>query len=119
MLATKRGFAAGGLAAALLAVVGCASGKADMSKPILGPAVDAPDYFRVSVSGLAKFEDPKPGTGCRNPMIDPRDKTLLELRRSANGVGDYWAEAPKYGLKPRTLLRVDCGTGKPLGIVDE
>lgn len=120
MHTTGKGFAAGALAAALLASgAGCASGKKGLSGPIVGVPLDVPDHFKVAVSGLGKAKEPKATEGCRNPMVDPRDSTLLELRRSANGIGDYYVESPKYGLTSRTLLRVDCATGKALGIVDE
>ncbi len=107
-----------GLAAALLlALAGCASGKNDMSGPIVGVPLDLPDHFVVVQSGVGKANEPKPDEGCRNPMIDPRDKTLLELRRSANGKGDYRVQ--NYGLASTQLLRIDCATGKAIGIVAE
>ena len=116
----KSGFAAAGLAAALLAAGGCASAKKnEMSGPVVGVPLDLPDHFKVAASGIGKSEEPQKDGNCRNPMVDPRDKALLELRRSANGIGDYWIQSQKYGLGPRQLLRIDCGTGKAIGIVDE
>jgi hypothetical protein len=94
-----------------------------MSRPIVGAARDLPDHFKVSRSGLNKSEEPKPGAGCKSPMIDPRDRTMLLLQRSAGGKGDYqvegtFSEGGKYGVSSRQLLRIDCDTGKALGIVD-
>ena len=89
-----------------------------MSRPVVGKPVDVPDHFMVAASGLGKSKEPSAEEGCRNPMVDPRDGTLLTLRRSAQGIGDYWVEDLKYGVTPRQLLRVDCATGKPLGVVD-
>ena len=109
----------GAVVAALLALAGCATGRNDMTGPIVGGALDLPDHFLVARSGLGKSEEPKAGEDCRNPMIDPRDKTMLTLRRSAGGKGDYWLESQKYGVTSRQLLRIDCATGKALGIVDQ
>ncbi len=116
-------------AAALFALAACASGKGnDMSGPVVGVPLDTPDHFMVAGSGIGKSVEPKPGEGCRNPMVDPRDKTLLELRRSANGIGDYrvmagqdagMASGSKYGMSSRDLLRIDCATGKAVGLVSE
>ncbi len=95
-----------------------------MDGPIVGVPIDVPDHFMVVRSGLGKAGEPKPGEGCRNPMVDPRDKTMLTLRRSAGGKGDYWTESDlvgsqKYGVTTRQYLRIDCATGKALGIVDQ
>jgi hypothetical protein len=130
MLTTKKALVAGALAAvALIALVGCASGKKnDMSGPIVGVPLNLPDHFMVAASGFGKATEPKPSEGCRNPMVDPKDKTLLGLRRSANEVGDYVvlagqdggiASGEKYGVTSQQLLRIDCATGKALGIVDQ
>ena len=88
-----------------------------MTGPVVGVPLDTPDHFMVAKSGLGNAAEPKAGEGCRNPMVDSRDKTLLELRRSANGIGDY--RVVKYGVTSRQLLRIDCATGKAIGIVDE
>lgn len=106
-------------ASTLFALAGCATGKNDMAGPIVGVPLDMPDHFMVARSGLGKSEEPKPGEGCKNPMVDPRDKTMLTLRRSAGGKGDYWVESQKYGVTSQHLLRIDCATGKALGIVDQ
>jgi hypothetical protein len=106
-------------ASAVLALAGCATGRNDLSGPIVGVALDQPDHFKVAHSGLSKSEDPKPGEGCKNPMVDPRDGTMLTLRRSAGGKGDYWVESQKYGVTSQQLLRIDCATGKAVGIVDQ
>ena len=89
-----------------------------MGGPVVGVPLDPPDHFQITASGLGRSRDPKPGEGCRNPLVDPRDGTMLTLRRSANGVGDYWVDG-KYGVKSTQFLRIDCGTGKAVGIVAE
>ena len=91
----------------------------------MAQAKNLPDHFMVVVSGLAQKEEPKPGEGCRNPMVDPRDGTALNLMRSKNGIGDYqvlghqYELDSSYGVDSRHLLRIDCATGKALGIVDQ
>jgi len=83
-----------------------------------------PDHFMVVESGIAQKAEPKPGEPCRNPMVDPRDGATLNLVRSKDGLGDYQALGEQYelhstyGLDSRHLLRIDCSTGKALGIVD-
>lgn len=121
MHTTKPEFLArgGALAAALLVLAGCATARNDMGGPIVGVPLDLPDHFKVAASGLGKSEEPREGEGCRNPLVDPRDGTMLALQRSAAGRGDYRVESGKYGLTSQQLLRVDCATGKAAGIVDE
>ena len=66
-----------------------------------------------------------PGEGCRNPLVDPRNGRALNLVRSKDGLGDYsvlgsqYELETAYGVDPRHLLRIDCATGKALGIVDQ
>jgi hypothetical protein len=101
----------------VLALLGCASSRNDLSGPVVGVALDVPDHFKVARSGLGKSEEPGADGVCRNPMVDPRDGTQLLLRRSSGGRGDYWVESQKYGVTSAQLLRVDCATGKAIGIV--
>lgn len=64
----------------------------------------------------------KPGvefgkTGCRSPLLDPTDGTEIILVESIEGLGDYRVPSGKYGMKNNELLRIDCQSGKVLGIV--
>jgi hypothetical protein len=122
--------AAGALSAtsafvALLAGAGCASGRSSVTRPVVAEAKDLPDHFMVVASGIAQRSEPKPGEGCRNPMVDARDGTTLNLIRSKDGAGDYqvmnreYELKSQYGVDSQHLLRVDCATGKALGIVDQ
>jgi hypothetical protein len=110
---------------ALVAGAGCASGRGQATRPVVAEAKDLPDHFMVAATGLAQKEEPKAGEGCRNPMVDPRDGTTLNLVRSKDGMGDYqvmnkdYELKSQYGVDPRHLLRIDCATGKALGIVDQ
>jgi hypothetical protein len=112
------------LAVLVLALAGCASSQKDMSGPVVGVPLDVPDHFKVARSGIGKSEEPKADGVCRNPMVDPRDHGELTLRRSAGGKGDYWPQggirgSRTYGLTSQQLLRIDCATGKAIGIVAE
>jgi len=109
----------------LLAGAGCASGRSSVTRPVVAEAKDLPDHFMVVASGIAQRSEPKPGEGCRNPMVDARDGTTLNLIRSKDGAGDYqvmnreYELKSQYGVDSQHLLRVDCATGKALGIVDQ
>ena len=109
---------------AAAALVACASGRGSMAGGIAAEAKDLPDHFMVVVSGLSQREEPKVGEGCRNPMVDPRNGTVLNLMRSKDGAGDYqvlgvqYEVESRYGVDSRHYLRVDCATGKGLGIVE-
>ena len=75
------------------------------------PATDVPDMF-VREDGR-----PNAGTPCLATLVDPRDKSTLQLVRSIPGQGDYRVAAGKYGASGTELLRVDCATGRPVGLV--
>jgi len=108
-----------------LTLLACASPNPWAATP--SPAADLPAAF--------VFDSSRPtpaagGAACLTPLVDPGGGTKLSLVRSASPsnrsgygpaeavVGDY-AVTPegRYGVGPRQLLRLDCGTGKPLGIV--
>ena len=94
---------------------GCAASRRAAPPPRV--ASDVPDRFLVgSISGDATSE-PAPGGACRSPMVDPRDGARLTMVRSSSGQGDYQVPPGRYGVAANELLRLDCGTGRPLGIV--
>lgn len=109
-----------GLVAVVLIVglTGCAGKRmnADVDSPMRA-AVDVPDHFMTSTTTGAV--EPRPDEGCRSPIIDPRNGVRLTLIRSADGRGDYEPQsgASSYGLKAGELLRVECASGRPVGIV--
>ena len=110
---------------AAAALVACASGGGSTAGGIVAEAKDLPDHFMASVSGVAQMEEPRAGEGCRNPLVDPRDGTQLNLMRSKDGIGDYqvlgeqYSLGSRYGADSRHYLRVDCATGKALGFVQQ
>lgn len=99
------------LAALAAVVAGCAGAP----RPQSYAAVDTPPAFVVLDGGSTR--PARAGEGCRNPLVDPRDGTRLTLVRSAEGEGDYEAPAGRYGLRPGHLLRVDCASGRVVGVV--
>lgn len=117
---TALGILAIALAVAAPFLGGCAgSGPAWNASDILRASTDAPERFAVGITPGGSSEFPGAGDLCKNPLVDPRDGTPLTLVRSASGLGDYRVPAGKYGIADpvRELLRVDCGTGRPVGIV--
>jgi hypothetical protein len=107
---------------ALASLAGCVLRRGPSVDSPPRPAVDAPDAFRVgTLDPTGMLAEPQPGGPCRSPMVDPRDGTRLTLIQSqaaGNGyMGDYAVLDGRYGVGPGELLRLDCGTGRPVGIV--
>lgn len=75
------------------------------------PATDAPGQFVLTGGAL------NPNGACQSPLFDPRDQTRVTLVRSDRGTGDYQVPDGKYGVGPGELLRVDCTTGRAVGVV--
>lgn len=85
-------------------------------------ASGTPDYFLVgTIEPGGSLTDPQPNAGCRNPMVDRRDGTRLTLVRSQSRdggeIGDYAVPEQHYGVRAGELLRLDCSTGRTIGIV--
>jgi hypothetical protein len=107
------------IALALPVLIGaCASGSsASMARTEARAARDVPDHFVVGSPFGPQTSEPRPGEGCRNPMVDPRDDTRLVLARSEVTWGDYEVIGGRYGVGRRELLRLECATGRVIGIV--
>lgn len=75
------------------------------------PASDIPGQFTLQSGALNS------NAVCQGPLVDPRDKTLLQLVHADRGEGNYQVPDGKYGVGPGELLRVDCTTGRALGIL--
>lgn len=73
---------------------------------------DLPEQFLLP-AGV----DVSSGSACFSPLVDPRDGAEIRIVRSIPGRGDYEVPPRRYGVRPEELLRIDCGTGRPLGIV--
>ena len=73
--------------------------------------------LRAPVDPPENFTTPDPsGAACRSPMTDPRDGTQLRLVWSSGGLGEYEVPAGRYGVRAGEVLRVDCASGKAVGI---
>jgi hypothetical protein len=79
-------------------------------------AKEAPDYFMVGRTQGFEMTTPKADGDCRSPMIDPRDSTKITLFRSFDGRGDYEVPNGTYGVEKGQILRLDCATGRVIGI---
>lgn len=86
------------------------------------PARDLPEQFVIDTSVIPV--PLSPDGGCVTRMLDPRDGTRLTLVRSTRRtaspefLGDYTVDpAERYGVSSGSLLRVDCMTGRAMGIV--
>jgi hypothetical protein len=103
---------------ALLAAAGCAArqGAHDTAAAARAP-VDPPDHFLVGSNAGNETSEPQPDSSCRSPLVDPRDGTRLRLVWSSGGVGEYEVPAGRYGVGAGDVLRIECGTGRALGIV--
>ena len=57
------------------------------------------------------------GSGCLSPMVDARDGTEIGFLRSGDGYADYATPNGMYGVGRNELLRLDCNTGRVIGVV--
>lgn len=89
------------------------------------PATGLPDHFTPDSSfTMEAFSD----SLCLVHLIDPRGEprvilirsTLTEKTGSRDALGDYKIQPPGgYGVAEGELLRIECRSGHPLGIVAE
>lgn len=105
------------IAVALVALGGCATGGQTVRTVRPDALRDVPPAFLVGTPDGGPLTAPTPDPACRNPMVDPRDGTRLVLDRSADGQGDYRVPEGRYGVPAGGWLRLDCTTGRPLGVV--
>lgn len=80
------------------------------------PAMGTPDHFLVgAIEGVGTSEPVADGR-CHSPMVDPADGTKLVMDRAEKGYGDYLVPAGRYGVGGDEVLRIECATGRPVGI---
>ncbi len=98
----------------LAASGGCSTLKHHLTtvpETVARPATGTPGTF-VLADG-----SPNLTTDCPTPLQDPQDKGAIQLVRVLrNGLADYSVPAGKYGVSDNELLRVDCTTGRTIGI---
>jgi hypothetical protein len=113
-------FAAYGLGSLLVA---CAAVEPWNQTP--RPATGLPDHFTPDSSFTMEARS---DSLCLVHLIDPRGEPRLLLVRSTthqvshgpSAVGDYKVQPPGgYGIGEKELLRVECRSGRPDGIVTE
>jgi hypothetical protein len=117
--------AASRLTAGLLLLLGGCSVSSAGTYPAGVPARAAsgtPDHFMVgTIEPGGALSEPRQSGACHNPMVDPRDSTRLTLAQSQRGdagpVGDYRVPDGRYGVTASELLRIDCGSGRAIGVV--
>ena len=81
------------------------------------PASDAPARFEPRDTSLRVAPgDTLAGPGCLSPMVDPRDSIEVRFVFSTS-YGDYDVPAGRYGARPGERLRLDCNTGRVIGLV--
>jgi hypothetical protein len=110
------------LAGALLwvGVSGCVTGGSYPLTAPARPARDVPERFVLAGEPVgAAVRHTLPGSGCRSPLVDPRDGSVMRLVHSGASVGDYEVPAGRYGVGPSERLRLDCNTGRVIGIVPQ
>jgi hypothetical protein len=102
----------------LLGISGCFIGMSSSSGGVVRSAEDVPNRFEPK-NPMARImpADTIAGTGCLSPMVDPRDGTEVGFLRSDEGYADYAVPGRLYGVGAGELLRLECNTGKVLGIV--
>ncbi len=97
----------------------CSSGNSGMQSVIEHPApVTAPPRFApLDSARVIAPTDTLAGDGCLSPMRDPITGIEIVLVRSESGLGDYNAPSGSYGMRDDQLIRLECNTGRVLGVV--
>src|SRR5689334_31357 len=108
-------FSTGTLLLTAVVVLGCASSHTG-GFPVdasIRPLTDAPTQFALSGSARTRLSTDI----CQSPIVDQRNGTSLRLERSVPGRGDYEVPVGHYGAQAAELVRVDCRTLQPIGLV--
>jgi hypothetical protein len=102
----------------LLLCAGCSIGLTGGGGGILRDAEDVPNHFEPrNPDDRILPADTLAGSGCLSPLVDPRDGTEIGFLRSSQGTADYAVPGLMYGVRAGELLRLECNTGKVLGVV--
>lgn len=104
----------------LAALLGCGTGGSMNALVVPTPARGAPERFEpLDRSARLMPADTIIGSGCLSPMVDPRDEYQVRFTRAGGGVADYRVPDGRYGVGPGQLLRLECNSGRVLGVVRE
>jgi hypothetical protein len=97
-----------------LIAAGCSTGE------LWRPPMATPDHFlAVDGDGGADGGSPREPVAdgrCHSPLVDPADGTKILMVRAMDGYGDYVVPEGRYGLGKDDVLRIQCSTGRPIGI---
>jgi hypothetical protein len=81
------------------------------------PPMATPDHFlAVEGDGGGSPVEPVADGRCHSPLVDPSDGTRILMVRAENGYGDYVVPDGRYGVGKDDILRIQCSTGRPVGI---
>jgi hypothetical protein len=103
----------------VVAATGCAGGAMSGNRDTLParPASDVPARFEPRDAAMRLVPgDTLAGPGCLSPMVDPRDRTEIRFI-SSKWYGDYEVPSGRYGARPGEVLRLECNTGRVIGLV--
>jgi hypothetical protein len=105
----------GTLLIAVVATLGCASSHIEdfPGDAATRPLTDGPTQFAASSTARTRLSTDI----CQSPLYDQRSGTTLRLERSVPGRGDYEVPTGQYGAQSGDLVRVDCRTLQPIGLV--
>jgi hypothetical protein len=105
-----------------LGVAACAVANSSVSPEkrdelLVRPARRAPARFEPSDRSLRLSDgDTIAGPGCVSPLKDPRNGTEIRFIHST-WYGDYEIPVGRYGSVAGDLLRIECNTGRVMGLV--
>lgn len=101
------------LVLALIIFAGCGSSGTTQDPDLLRPATDAPESF------IPVFATTSDNNECQSRLVDPVEQVELVLIRALGEVGDYVVPAGRYGVAADELLRIECRSGKVIGVVSK
>ena len=102
--------------AAMIVAAGCGSAPRRFPPDSeIRPRAALPASFAVLEAGTPR--PARPGEGCRSPLFDAASGATLFLERSTGGRGDYSNLDGRLHLAAGELVRVECATGRTLGVV--
>ena len=105
---------------AAITVAACSVGGGGSRRSVIespAPVTAPPRFVPLDSTKVIAPADTLFGDGCLSPLADPVTGIQIILIRSESGLGDYLAPSGSYGITDGQLLRLDCNTGRVLGIV--
>ena len=105
---------------AAMTVAACSVGGSGSMRSVIespAPVTAPPRFVPLDSAKVIAPADTLFGDGCLSPLADPVTGIQIILIRSESGLGDYLAPSGSYGIKDGQLIRLDCNTGRVLGIV--